>query len=386
MLRNLASTAKDDTNNITVTFVKDAFKTPNPSRRDVLAIFLYQILSQKPSLFCRVESYYRFCCNQGIWTERALQTFARSVLQGAREFKLLLLIDDLAEWISSLQPVLHLLARINTSSKLLYQIIFTSQMQELSELPSTTLVIKMGHDDPETWNRFVQNKVADVCKWSVYSNLEKNVHDQIKCLSGDYLTVVLYLEQVSRLRVISTPAAIKQRLSDLPREKEKVYRDHVNRLAKTDHKLLEWSGHALSWIAHAFRPLTIQELSVAVAISQDGQKLSKDSVRDNIPMKMWEDLDRHLGLFVQRHDQKVLLFHQTTKEFLLSCGSLGGQGKENELNLLSHAKLAGLCLDYMSAVFSTPPIVGDSSTPLEQPQDPPTDDIVDALLDYAAEY
>jgi ankyrin repeat protein len=244
----------------------------------------------------------------------------------------------------------------------------------------------MGHDDPEPWNRFVQNKVADVCKWSVYSNLEKNVHDQIKCLSGDYLTVVLYLEQVSRLRVISTPAAIKQRLSDLPREKEKVYRDHVNRLAKTDHKLLEWSGHALSWIAHAFRPLTIQELSVAVAISQDGQNLSKDSVRENIPMKMWEDLDRHLGLFVQRHDQKVLLFHQTTKEFLLSCGSLGGQGKENELNLLSHAKLAGLCLDYMSAVFSTSPIVGDSSTPLEQPQDPPTDDIVDALLDYAAEY
>src|ERR1700722_11353135 len=135
VLRSLAlvSMRKGGTNSITVTFFKDAFKTPNPSSRDVLSIFLNQILSQKPSLFCRVESYYRFCRDQGIWTEQALQTFSRSLLRDIQEFKLLLLIDDLAEWISALQPALHVLVNINTT--LFYRIIFTGQNRELSEIP-----------------------------------------------------------------------------------------------------------------------------------------------------------------------------------------------------------------------------------------------------------
>ncbi|KAH0537655.1 hypothetical protein FGG08_005568 [Glutinoglossum americanum] len=385
LLRNLAYMAKVRTDKIIVTFFKDAFKTPNPSSLDLLATFLCQILSQKPSMFCRVESYYRFCCERGIWTERALWIFVRRLLRDAPEYELLIFVNDLTEWPLLCQPVFSLLAGIVTSLKHGCQIIFTSQEQQSNAISNPTLVNKLvGY---ETWNRIIKTKIADLsCTRTVPKSLGEKIDCQIQQFAPDFLTPTLYLQQISRLAVLSTPAAIEQGLRVLPYSEREIYRNCISHLANTTPEILEWSRHALSWVVHAFRPLSIQEISVAVAISQAGANPSLDSIRMNIPEKMWEDLDRHLGLFIRRYNQTVLLFHESTKDFLLSCGSSAGQNPQDTFKLLSHAELASFCLDYISAVTLDIPSTVDRSSMFGHPYDLAMTNIEYVFLQYAAEY
>lgn len=61
-----------------------------------------------------------------------------------------------------------------------------------------------------------------------HQDIQKNIHDQLQGLSGDYLTSVLCLEHVSRLTVLSTPASIKQLLTNCPQDRDQIYQKRLD--------------------------------------------------------------------------------------------------------------------------------------------------------------
>lgn len=113
---------------------------------------------------------------------------------------------------------------------------------------------------------------------------------------------------------------------------------------------------------------------MAVAISQTGPNPSKELVEKHISVWMWKDLDRHLGIFLRRDYETVMLAHKTTKDFLLQRSRSMDGGEKNGLFLLDHVGLAILCLKYLLALLP------DLSIPIV------TADIEYTFLSYAAEY
>jgi ankyrin repeat protein len=67
-------------------------------------------------------------------------------------------------------------------------------------------------------------------------------------------------------------------------------------------------------------------------------------VEKHITVGMWEVLSRHLGLFLRREGQVVLLIHETARDALLSF-------EKDGFALLDHSNLAQLCLEYLSLVL-----------------------------------
>jgi ankyrin repeat domain-containing protein 50 len=125
-----------------------------------------------------------------------------------------------------------------------------------------------------------------------------------------YLWLKLVLE-VIRGRTSITPKRIQQLISNLPPTVEAAYEAI---LEKSSDKVL--ARKLLCLIVAALRPLTLQEMNVALAI-EDHHKRSEDlDLEDAL---RFEGTVRHLcGLFVTVVDQKVYLIHQTAKEFLLA--------------------------------------------------------------------
>jgi ankyrin repeat protein len=125
-----------------------------------------------------------------------------------------------------------------------------------------------------------------------------------------YLWLQLVLE-VIRGRTSITPKRIQQLISNLPPTVEAAYEAI---LEKSSDKAL--ARKLLCLIVAAVRPLTLQEMNIALAI-EDHHRRSEDLDLEDVIR--FESTVRHLcGLFVTVVDQKIYLIHQTAKEFLLA--------------------------------------------------------------------
>lgn len=76
----------------------------------------------------------------------------------------------------------------------------------------------------------------------------------------------------------------------------------------------------LQIVVGARRPLTLQEMAVALGIATSKQPKSLDEVMLN-PTRLKTQIRRGCGLFVFLNHNRIYLIHQTAKEFLIGCSS-----------------------------------------------------------------
>ncbi|OCL00607.1 ankyrin, partial [Cenococcum geophilum 1.58] len=170
-----------------------------------------------------------------------------------------------------------------------------------------------------------------------------------------YLWLKLILE-VIRSRTSVTQKGIQQIVSNLPTTVETAYEAI---LEKSSDKML--ARKLLCIVVAAVRPLTLNEMNIALAI-EDHHRSSKDlDLEDEI---RFEGTVRHLcGLFISVIDQKVYLIHQTAKEFLLAkTEAYSGVWKYSIEPAVSELIVAKTCITYLLfAEFSSSLDIGGKS-------------------------
>jgi len=133
--------------------------------------------------------------------------------------------------------------------------------------------------------------------------------------------------------------------------------------------LSQSSDHAqarklLHLVVSAFRPLTIFEAGIVLALEEGDEDLAKG---DQIPKETLHTIIRELcGLFINIRDDKIYLVHQTAKEFLqgergINQGSYSTSIWQNSIHPPeSHYIMARMCITYLGFnVFETQPLMTD---------------------------
>jgi len=149
----------------------------------------------------------------------------------------------------------------------------------------------------------------------------------------------------------TTPRAIKKKLESLPPDLPGVY---MNILEKIQTKDQAAAQIILQWVVWAIRPLTLEEMRIAISILPH---CSLSSMQDDMEADLRQVLRLIFGPMLRiEADTTVHLVHQSAKDFLMNMNlamarDLADHHPPPHLCLLaaeSNKKLAQSCLRYLS--------------------------------------
>ncbi|QYS95164.1 Protein SSH4 [Trichoderma simmonsii] len=149
----------------------------------------------------------------------------------------------------------------------------------------------------------------------------------------------------------STISSVQKLLHNMPRTLNESYEQSFATLPQDG-----WLQSALRWIVLAVRPLSKQELAVAVALDEsNGQPF--ELLKDYISVNIIADLLRVAGSLIKIIDNQVFPFHRTLRDYLslsniLRGGCHGTQnlGCDKHADDDPHLKILTQCLDYVRNV------------------------------------
>lgn len=212
---------------------------------------------------------------------------------------------------------------------------------------------------------------------NLYRKAGGAISQAIRQSSPTMLTASLALELLDT-GMTSTCRAVDETLQSLPGTVSGLCEKLISQAQGTRSS---WGLAGLCWIAHAARPLTLSEISVAVAIQcrmVDGQiDVSYD--KNDVLLDPASDLHALFGGLVVIRDNKVYFVNKALQADITQrhTGSCKGQ-----CDLCSgHVFLAHACLTYLDIMMPQSPVplyTPGSSVP------PPADD--EGLLAYAVQY
>jgi ankyrin repeat protein len=164
----------------------------------------------------------------------------------------------------------------------------------------------------------------------------------IKGANGMFLWVSLILEGFRTARS-TKPRDITERLKNLPQGLSAIYLKILEDIRPDER---ETARSILQWVTCALRPLTIEELRIAIAIRPGATSLS--TIEDDMEMDLRHVLRLMFGPMLKiQSDNTVHLVHQSAKDFLL-----GGEGSHHSGFFLfepeCNANLFLSCLTYLS--------------------------------------
>ncbi|KAK6361998.1 hypothetical protein TWF730_005702 [Orbilia blumenaviensis] len=179
-----------------------------------------------------------------------------------------------------------------------------------------------------------------------------------------YLWVYLTLDSIERdmrINLDMTKNRIVEVTSQLPKTLDEAYEGILSRSSDP-----EQARRLLHIVIAAERPLTVQEMNLALAINE--HSLSYRSLELKPEERFRDDIRDLCGLFVTIIESKVYLFHQTAREFLLQKSppspTDGGILKwKHSLQLQdSHQVLAEICIQHLQFTeFEARPLNKDYS-------------------------
>lgn len=195
-----------------------------------------------------------------------------------------------------------------------------------------------------------------------------------------YLWVYLIFANLETSGFKKTPSGIDSAIDTLPETISEAYEQILSK-AQNNPTVLR----ALTIILAASRPLTLEEMNIALSIDS----LSTSSLYD-LDLEEAEEFQQRLqswcGLFVSVDRGKVHLLHQTAREFLLADPTLGttalpGARWRHSVPIdHAHKVLAQLCIHYLDLFNSASRPAGKNDHETDSSADPR------AFLDYSAKY
>ncbi|KAF7365811.1 Ankyrin repeat-containing domain [Mycena venus] len=142
-------------------------------------------------------------------------------------------------------------------------------------------------------------------------SLRGDIHDKINSgtVDGMFLLAKLHIESLSTKNTIT---GVREALKHLPKNLHDSYDIAMQRIEAQNEEDRKTAHSALTWVANAKRPLTVSEITVALAIEPDAQRLDEDNILDiEIILAVCA------GLVIADEELDVVrLVHYTTQEYL----------------------------------------------------------------------
>jgi ankyrin repeat protein len=167
---------------------------------------------------------------------------------------------------------------------------------------------------------------------------------------GMFLWVSLIVDDLQK-STTTRPRIIREKLKSLPKSLPDLYTNILRKIKCEDQ---EYATAILRWVVWAVRPLTLQELTIAIAIRPEDTSMS--SLEGEIESDLRKVLRLLFGPLINIRGDEVHLVHQSAKDFLrpaeLTDGSSLAHDHSGFLSRLcateSNLKLTVRCLTYLS--------------------------------------
>ncbi|KAL6809562.1 ankyrin repeat-containing domain protein [Trichoderma sp. SZMC 28015] len=341
---------------ITIDFFLESFEASSRTSNQILRSVIHQILSQRPSLFQNIRLLYMQQKKIGTWTDEILWDIFQRLIRHSSGWRIIVSINNFKHWSLESRSVFTKLDRILATSTFQYTMLTTGRgdNSSLSHEPDEVIDLTAGAEDSGKW--FIKAKLDILLrKKPALAPCEKDILETASIWEGSYSHTERCLKQLSSSFTLSSPDAIAVAVETCPKSEDDISRDRIKALLQEDSHVLNWSINAVSWVMHSARPLRIQELAVAAALSMGVGDNPLADLDRHISRSMEHDLDRYLDVLIRADSQVAHIYSAATKRFLvekLQSHFHEGDGSLKGFRLLDHAKLAILCIKYISRAVS----------------------------------
>lgn len=341
---------------MTIDFFLESFEASSRTSNQILRSVIHQILSQRPSLFQNIRLLYMQQKKIGTWTDEILWDIFQRLIRHSSGWRIIVSINNFKHWSLESRSVFTKLDKILATSTFQYTMLTTGRGDNsgLSHEPDEVIDLTAGAED--SGKRFIKAKLDILLrKKPALAPCEKDILETASIWEGSYSHNERCLKQLSSSFTLSSPDAIAVAVETCPKSEDDISRDRIKALLQEDSHVLNWSINAVSWVMHSARPLRIQELAVAAALSMGVGDNPLADLDRHISRSMEHDLDRYLDVLIRADSQVAHIYSAATKRFLvekLQSHFHEGDGSLKGFRLLDHAKLAILCIEYISRAVS----------------------------------
>ena len=312
------------------------------SIQSLLSSIISQLLTCQPQIFLSIRIHFDWIQRSWPLTFEELWIILRSLLSTLTHEKCICIIDAIDQCDDPFHETLREFLAVSVAREANFKVIATSRMslESLHHLP----MFSINLDSQEGVSMDMQASI----KMHAYEVLQENeallqfddqIVDEFR-KAKTHLEVVLGFEYLKNPTFRSTPNSIMNALQYSRYSPSDVCDRIVNKFIE----LPQWARTALSWIVHAFRPLTCNELSLAVAIHETTTSYSE--IENNVPRDIAKDLKQLFGgVLSANHDEIMFIHPSITESFLVYLNSSNPSGLRMGL---THSDLAKRCLAYLS--------------------------------------
>ncbi|KAK4222102.1 ankyrin repeat-containing domain protein [Podospora fimiseda] len=348
------------------------------SERSLVTSLIRQLLMLRPGFFRRMTEISDQLLRQPsvscvqLW---ALFCHLLAIPRHSRVFLVLNAVDQ------CLQPISNIICQLTATTSMVVPLkVVTTSLKPL-DIPPGVSFRGLSLED-SSWKVAIRSmateRAAQIVNvrpvWKVWEDRIAN-----KLCSGDYtyLYVMLNLEVLEHSKLPSTRDALQQLLMAPVLSTESVFGTLVSGLHES-----ELGKLAINWIYHTARPLTVQELAVALALGiepleepESRQRLTFDIVAETVSWDLLRDIGGILGGAIKVSNDRVLLVHSTLRDYLKDHSDL--------LIPNFHATITWACLKYISLYSAYSTEVSSTDHELEPPLHIA---VAAAFLEYAELY
>ncbi|EFY88558.1 NACHT and Ankyrin domain protein [Metarhizium acridum CQMa 102] len=341
----------------------------------MFASLSYQLLILQPCLFKHVELLYKeiedktYCVSPS-WRIEPLWAFFRSLLSCPHKdhgvtFCFVNMIDECDPSSSGFLNDLLLLADSETPASNFRLAVTSHKTPDFDAKFSARAIkiIKERDQDSDKKKNELERVIARETSLLFAARPELGKFDSIikekLRAAGDAFNISLITTWLQLRQPQLSYAELETELSSLPLTTFGIYQHFIDGIP-VERRL--WSGKILSWMIHAFRPLSMTELAFALALQDDVVSVSE--LRRKLPQDLASDIQHVFGNLIKIQHDNVLFAHSSFREFLLQ-GRHGPKERAWMFEFDDHAKFAESCLRYLSLVTSqtekSKPIFDDSN-------------------------
>ncbi|XXH00935.1 hypothetical protein Hte_007286 [Hypoxylon texense] len=363
--RLLSQATNSDT--IAISFRCDARDGPNYGPAQLFASLCYQILCLRPQLFDHVSELYKLYSEGTRWRPRLLVFFS-SLLGCPFEGHTVCLIQHMDEMRNAKQLLKDIAALTSGAAKNFKLIVTAGSSTERSELfePADAVVCiePARHNigtivDSEINSLLSKRPSLSAAGDKIREMLRDKFTDSLELLSLPEPSIPAMIN-VWVMRLLDgaepvTNSSIRRSELLMTTKVDDIYREILCRILP---RRRQKARNALSWMAHACRPLRLNELAIATVFELDRKSIA--GIEDETPVDLAWDINVDFGNLVQVDGGQIAHVRNSFRDYML-CQQPKGDA-EWPFPLDSHRTIALKCLSYISLLAQQGPVELPKST------------------------
>ncbi|KAI5849000.1 hypothetical protein BZA05DRAFT_80303 [Tricharina praecox] len=332
------------------------------SGKHILLSMIGQLLFHEPQLYCHIHELKQSLSRRvSLWSEEDVWSLFGAIVSRPTHRKLVCLVDALGEcgdrisrWLMgqfvSLQEETDFPLRLIVSGDAKFSDIVLEKLQE------NMVVIDLdsrGDGRTKVLESVTAAWISDLVRKSdAYTGLEDFLLGHYRLRWTDtttFLAIRLSLELLVPPITGATMHSLGEEVRSLDMDLPLIYARLLENVSLNDRS---WALKVLHWTCHTFRPLTINEFSVALSIHIDNNPTHSLLADGSIPLDIISDIARVFGPLIITVRDELHLVHPSFKDFLVRKRK-GNEGCDAWYSFENadylHSYIFDICLEYLSA-------------------------------------